>query len=85
MDEFKHGDYAEEGWRRVNECSGREDNSLSANLQQKNPLFGLPAAEKQGVGVWGGEMNASVYVFKLVHSRTLVWRSSLCQESTVSA
>lgn len=54
MDEFKHGDYAEEGWRRVNECSGREDNSLSANLQQKNPLFGLPAAEKQGVGVWGG-------------------------------
>lgn len=46
MDEFKHGDYAEEGWRRVNECLRREDNSLSANLKPKK-LFVLPAAGKR--------------------------------------
>lgn len=81
MDEFKHGDYAEEGWRRVNECLRREDNSLSANLKQKKLCLCLQLQEN-GKNV---ETNASVYVFKLVHSRTLVWRSSLCQESTVSA
>lgn len=45
MDEFKHGDYAEEGWGRVNEYLRREDNSLCANLKK---LFMLPAGEEQG-------------------------------------
>lgn len=47
MDEFKHGDCAEEGWRRVNEYLRREDNSLCANLKKKK-LFMLPAEENQG-------------------------------------
>lgn len=46
MDEFKHGDYAEEGWRHVNECLRYEDNSLCANLK-KTVFVVLPAAEKQ--------------------------------------
>lgn len=64
-----------------NECLRHEDNSLCANLKKNCVIFVLPAAEKQRNVV----MNDSVYAFILVHSRTLVWQSSLCQKSTVSA
>lgn len=73
MDEFKHGDCAEEGWRRVNEYLRREDNSLCANLKKKK-LFMLPAEENQG----NAEMNATVGIFKLLYSHTRVRPSSLC-------
>lgn len=45
MDEFKHADYAEEGWRRVDEHLRREENNLCAHPKQ--PLV-LPAAEQRG-------------------------------------
>lgn len=67
MDELKHGDYAEEGWRRVNEYLRREDNNLRASL--KITLFMLPAEKNKNTGE-NAETNATVYVFKLLHSRT---------------
>lgn len=71
MDEFKHGDYAEEGWGRVDEYLRREDNSLCANLKKT-----VYASSWRRTGK-NAELNATVYIFKLLHSRTRVQRSSL--------
>lgn len=74
MDEFKHGGYAEVGWRRVNEYLRREDHNLCANLEER---FLLPAEGK--TGKCRDESNC-LHV-KPLYSRTRVRGSSSCEET----